>query len=207
MARMFPSLLPDDVLNSPARRAECEFYKLCQDLLPAETIVVYGYRWLDPLDKHRAIEGEADFTIIDPRFGILVLELKGGIIRRDAATATYFSKELRGPREHQIKDPGYQAANSRRAVVSKLEASRPWRAWRQKKDPNRDRSAFPAGFGVVFPDCTSGGNLIAGDINQQNLIDASHKGDLAARVEQFILIFGRAKSLLANNARGNERGT
>jgi hypothetical protein len=108
VAQILPSVLPDDVLNDPRRRAEREFFILCRDALPARVVVIYGYRWLDPLDRRRAVEGEADFTIIDPQRGILVLELKGGIIRRDAVTSKYFSREVRGTREHEIKDPGWE---------------------------------------------------------------------------------------------------
>src|SRR4051812_21834436 len=103
---MFPSILPEDVLKDPRRRAERDFYSFCRDSLPSKVIVIYGYRWLDPLDTGRAVEGEADFAIIDPENGILVLELKGGIIRRDAKTGKYFSREVRGTCEHEIKDPG-----------------------------------------------------------------------------------------------------
>jgi hypothetical protein len=179
---MFPSVLPEDVLNDPRRRAEREFFAQCRDTLPEHIVVIYGYRWLDPLDRGRAVEGEADFTIIDPQRGILILELKGGIIRRDAATGKYFSREVRGTREHEIKDPGYQAANSRRAIINKLEAAKPWREWRHR-DRARSRAPFPAGCGVVFPDCTADGQLIAGDITPQNLVDATHLDALDERLE------------------------
>jgi hypothetical protein len=181
MAQMFPSVLPTDVYSDPRRRAERDFFEQCRQQLPSEVVVVYGYRWLDPLDMRRSVEGEADFTIIDPSRGILILELKGGVIRRDAATGKYFSRELRGTREHEIKDPGWQAANSRRAIVNKVEGSRNWRNWRYK-DTARSRSAFPAGFGVVFPDCTADGQLVAGDITPNNLIDASHLDSLTDRL-------------------------
>jgi hypothetical protein len=190
MAQMFPRNLPDDVLSDPRRRAEKAFFTLCRDALPEQVVVVYGYRWVDPLDRKRAVEGEADFTIIDPERGILVLELKGGIICRDASTGKYFSREVRGQIEHEIKDPGKQAANSRRAIINKLEASRPWYEWRKRN--NRDRGAFPACFGVVFPDCTADGKVIAGDITPANLIDCTHLNALADRVARiFSDLLGR----------------
>jgi len=192
MARMFPSVLPEDVRSDPRRRAEREFFEHCREQLADEIVVVYGYRWLDPLDRNRAVEGEADFTIIDPARGILVLELKGGIIRRDAATGKYFSRELRGSREYEIKDPGFQAANSRRAIINKVEGSQNWRTWR-RKDNARSRSAFPAGFGVAFPDCTADGRLIAGDITPDNLVDANHVDALATRLDAIF------SSLVGNN--------
>ena len=187
MAQMFPSQLPVEVVTDPRRRAEALFFNQCQQQLEADVVVVYGYRWLEPLDNRRATEGEADFTIIDPKRGILVLELKGGIIRRDAASGKYFSRELRGSREHEIKDPAFQAANSRRAIISKLEASKTWRTWRHR-DNARTRSAFPATFGVVLPDCTAGGNLISGDITTDNLIDATHLDSLSQRLDSIFRI-------------------
>lgn len=191
MAQIFPSVLPEDVLNDPRRRAEREFFTLCRDALPSRIVVIYGYRWLDPLDKRRAVEGEADFTIIDPQKGILVLELKGGIIRRDAVTGKYFSREVRGAREHEIKDPGWQAATSRRAIINKLEAAKPWRTWRQR-DRARSLASFPASFGVVFPDCTAEGHVIAGDITPHNLIDATHIGTLDERLDElFEVLVGK----------------
>ncbi|MGB7157395.1 MAG: AAA family ATPase [Tepidisphaeraceae bacterium] len=203
MAQMFPSVLPEDVLRDPRRRAERDFFELCRNALPAQVVVIYGYRWLDPLDRGRAIEGEADFAIIDPRRGILVLELKGGVIRRDAATGKYFSREVRGTREHEIKDPGWQAANSRRAIVNKVEATKPWRTWRQR-ERERARAPFPAGFGVVFPDCTAEGHVIAGDITPQNLVDATHLESLDKRLDEvFKTLVGKNPCLpLAKEAMG-----
>lgn len=191
MAQMFPSILPEEVRSDPRRRAEREFFEQCRIQLAPNVVVIYGYRWLDPLDLRRSVEGEADFAIIDPIQGILVLELKGGIIRRDAATGKYFSREVRGHREHEIKDPGWQAANSRRAILSKIEGSQNWRNWR-RKEIARSRCAFPAGFGVVFPDCTASGQLIAGDITPDNLIDAGHLDMLGSRIGAvFSLLLGK----------------
>lgn len=191
MAQIFPSVLPEDVHNDPRRRAEREFYERCRDALPSNVVVIYGYRWLDPLDRNRAVEGEADFTIIDPQRGILVLELKGGVVRRDAATGKYFSREVRGSREYEIKDPGLQAANSRRAIINKVEANRSWRAWRQG-DRARALGSFPAGFSVVFPDCLAGGQVVAGDITPQNIVDASHLESLGKRLGEILdVLVGR----------------
>ena len=63
-------------------------------------------------------QGEADFVLAHPEWGIVTVEAKGGTIRYDARTGSWFTTGRTG--EHEIKDP-VALANEWRA---KAEAGR-----------------------------------------------------------------------------------
>ncbi|MBA2278743.1 MAG: NERD domain-containing protein, partial [Chloroflexia bacterium] len=70
--------------------------------LPAEYTVLHGVTWLSR-SGGRARDGEADFLIVHPRHGVLVLEVKGGGIHREGATGQWTSRDRHGT-QHLIKD-------------------------------------------------------------------------------------------------------
>ena len=107
MARMFPERLPLQV-DSPAER---KLYGLFKARLPGDYTVLHGVPWLSVSPHHGAQDGEADFVIGHPALGVLVLEVKGGAIRRDSATGEWYSRDQHGV-EHEIKDPFEQARRS-----------------------------------------------------------------------------------------------
>lgn len=78
MAKMIPLELNDgDYLSY----AEKEAFYILKNGLSDEWIVIYSLRWITDddifLDKS---EGESDFVLIHPSYGVLILEVKGGII-------------------------------------------------------------------------------------------------------------------------------
>lgn len=80
MASLFPNTtIPEGIKNAGEREVAL---KLCE-LLPSNVIVYHSYPWLDR-DDRALREGEADFFILDPRYGIMVIEVKGGDVRYDA---------------------------------------------------------------------------------------------------------------------------
>jgi transposase InsO family protein len=87
MAKLIPNYDPAAIENAPERKvAEV----LCAQL-PKDVRVFHSYPWmrkerdLDKAWQGEVIrEGEADFVIVDPRYGIMVLEVKGGQMLYDA---------------------------------------------------------------------------------------------------------------------------
>ena len=76
-----------------------------------------------PTRRRRTIEGEADFVLVHPELGALVLEVKGGTLRYDAATDRWYQTSRGKDDEHPCADPFDQAANGARAIVEFLEDS------------------------------------------------------------------------------------
>lgn len=86
----------------------------------------------------RQADGEADFILLHPAHGVVVLEVKGGRIEMDAGQ--WFSTDRDGVR-HKIKDPFRQAKDSKYALLEYLKGLQP-----------RLQTVPRICHGVVFPD-------------------------------------------------------
>ncbi|MCB8953399.1 MAG: NERD domain-containing protein [Ardenticatenales bacterium] len=75
MAKMFPSIISPDV----ASQAEKTLYYLFSSHLPNDYMVFHSVAWQSRSEIYGTRDGEADFVIIHPRLGILVLDVKGGV--------------------------------------------------------------------------------------------------------------------------------
>lgn len=175
MATMHPSA-PDARSSAVERRV----YAALQQALPADWTVLHGRRVVLPAEpqrhdrvgRRRPIEGEADFAILAPGRGLLVLEVKGGqAIGRDGEG--WFSRDLTGQR-HPIRDPGAQAQKVLHALKDFLRARRGFPL-------HPDAARF--GFGVALPDA-----VVAGDVGPELprafVLDADDLGDLRRAVER-----------------------
>jgi len=77
MAIMIPDVAPDQIIHGSER----DVYIALRDQLPDVYRVVHSLPWLRPNrdDADAPLrEGEADFVIFHPDYGLLVLEVKGG---------------------------------------------------------------------------------------------------------------------------------
>lgn len=140
MAVMYPTPLPDHVLADPLRSTEVRVYRLLEAQLPAEWHVFYSRPWLGLHPNGGEVEGEADFVAVHPDAGMLVLEVKGGVVSRNGTTGQWTSRDRHGI-VHSIKDPVGQATRSRHRLLEKIRESRLW-----------DGSFLNARHGVVLPD-------------------------------------------------------
>jgi len=141
MARMFPERVPEHALNDPKRSAEVQVYELLKSL-PDSYRVFYSVAWLGRRRDGGSKDGEADFVVAHPVRGILILEVKGGVIAFDGHTGEWSSTD-RGGRVHAIQDPVAQARNSKHALLRKL-----------KSLPELKKRFLEIGHGVVFPHCS-----------------------------------------------------
>lgn len=175
MARMHPSA-PEARSSAVERRV----FAALQQGLPDDWVALHGRRVVLPAESARAdragrrrpVEGEADFAVIAPRRGLLVLEVKGGQdVARDGDG--WFSRDARGQR-HAIRDPGAQAQKVLHAL----------------KDFLRSRRGFPLhpddlrfGFGVALPDA-----VVAGDVGPELprpfVLDGGDLGDVRTAIER-----------------------
>ncbi|MEZ6128733.1 MAG: hypothetical protein R3C59_08625 [Planctomycetaceae bacterium] len=86
MARLIPDVDPRTINLKPERDVAVA---LVRDL-PDNCLIYHSYCWLkrdEELRQQPLKEGEADFLILDPQFGLLDLEVKGGPISPAATTA------------------------------------------------------------------------------------------------------------------------
>lgn len=145
--------------------AEVRLFRRFRDELCDEFTVLHHVPWLHANPNRRTAEGEADFVIVHAELGALVLEVKGGTLRRDANSNLWYQTSLGKDDEHTCSDPYRQAANGARALAAFMKGHR-----------NRVPNWGPIGHGVCFPDgvFTSEPTPFA---RREILIDASHLRD------------------------------
>ena len=145
-ARMIPPHLPDAVRSDPKRSAEVLVYdRLSHDPMLDEAVVFYSCEWIG-VDGDLMRDGEADFLIAHPRIGFLVLEVKGGRVRRSVADGKWTTKDRKGE-VHEIENPVRQAMKSKKVVLAALLQRWPGRApW------------LSARHGVILPHCSKPAN-------------------------------------------------
>lgn len=172
MARLVPHTDPEQIDLDPERRVAVA---LCEQL-PMSVIVFHSYPWLRPeREFHRPgnpsvlREGEADFVIVHPRYGIMVVEVKGGHLRYDAATQRWD----RAGATHQVKDPFLQASNNLHAIESLL---------KQRSFGKYPQLPFARARCVVFPHCDYNGSVPPG-AHASVLFGASDLVNLGQKIE------------------------
>lgn len=138
MARMIPELSEQEIIDAHGSRAEAQVYAALRDGLPKRVTVLYSMMWADKVGKGAAVNGEADFVVIDPGRGLLVLEVKGGTIEV-SSSGRWFTRVEGNLIE--IKNPFRQGVDSKnvlkRAILDAVGDSGP---------------GLVFGNGVIFPD-------------------------------------------------------
>jgi hypothetical protein len=133
---MYPERLPYEAESDAERRLFDTFRTEFSD----DFVVLWGVRWLAKRRSRGAQDGEADFVVAHPKHGVMVLEVKGGGIKKDAESGRWISTDRAGV-EHEIKDPFHQASRSMHALREKL-----------REAESSSRYSYPMCYAVVFPD-------------------------------------------------------
>lgn len=79
--------------------------------------VLHGVAW-QGIRSGRPADGEADFVLVRPGHGIIVVEVKGGGVELEQGA--WFSTDRHGAR-HKIKDPYLQAVQSKHSLLAHLQ--------------------------------------------------------------------------------------
>lgn len=156
MARIFPNVNVGDIPHSSERPV----FEALRDQLSSEYTIVHSYPWLRPWRRGALNEGEADFVIIHPDRGILVLEVKGGSsIRYDGRK--WYRDTRKGSEE--FKDPFSQAQRNMHALLDIIE---------ERSDGKIRKADIVHGYAVVFPHLNYDGAL-PGHINDKMIISGN----------------------------------
>jgi hypothetical protein len=183
MARLVPDVDPNDIALKPERDVA---RALIRDL-PKECLVYHSYCWLRPdRDYHMnsLLEGEADFLILDPRYGLLVLEVKGGDIRHrvDGDEEVYYRILANGRSKDIPNHPFRQASGNLHAIeeILKLKDQPFW-------------FGGCRGYAVAFPDSRNVGQL-PNDVDPSIVFFAEHLDDYDRAVRGAFRSWNRLKS-------------
>lgn len=109
--------------------AERLLYEAFLEQLDEQYVVFHSVDWaLDGRDG-RIEQGEADFVVIHPEHGLLVIEAKGGELTYDPSTRRW-TQGGRSGRHELGEDPFHQARDEMHSLVRILEARPGWNDWR-----------------------------------------------------------------------------
>lgn len=112
MARMLP-----DTKFETGSEGEDRVYEALRNLLPSDYIVMHSLRWISSIGTRS--QGEADFIVFHPKKGVLVVEVKSGIIE-------YFNRQWYQTNRNtgiskRMQDPEYQASESKFKIIDILD--------------------------------------------------------------------------------------
>ncbi len=170
MAIMIPDVAPDQIIHGSER----DVYVALRDQLPDSYRVVHSLPWLRPNrgDADAPLrEGEADFVIFHPNFGLLVLEVKGGE-EMFARGHQWFRKLPR--RDKPITNPFEQAKRNMHALTDAIE---------ERTGGRLKSNRYVYGFAVVFPHGRASGPLPL-DVADQILIDVDRMPELERMIDK-----------------------
>lgn len=167
-----PTELPPEILNDWKRTAEVRVYNALAEQLPRGWHVYYSLRWLAPIRGGEMRDGEADFVIAHADRGVLVVEVKGGAVRRDGKTQKWWTSDRHGC-AHHIKDPFEQAVCNKHGLIRKLKDQPALR--------NRRMRFFHA---VAFPDVVVGSRGCGLGGPNEIIIGAEHMNNLPAKIDE-----------------------
>jgi hypothetical protein len=156
-------------MSPRARNAEDRLDAALREQLPEPHVVYRNVAWLTKADGDEPRDGEADFVVAHPELGILVIEVKGGGIRR---TGGRWESVDRGGTTHAIKDPFAQVTREMHSL-RRLAADRP------------DWPAHEVRFcrAVAFPDIRYE-TALQPDGPREIVIDADDLASVHARIRE-----------------------
>ncbi|MDY0170990.1 MAG: NERD domain-containing protein [Thermoguttaceae bacterium] len=133
MARMIPEAYPTDTEST----AERKLFTAIKGGLDDAFTVIHSLPWLDGSLRYLQ-QGECDFVVLHPLYGMLAVETKAGEAHYDATNRTWYRQD--GGRMN--KDPFLQAQQSLHYLSRLLH--RDVRGWSHVQPP--------FGYAVVFPE-------------------------------------------------------
>ncbi len=130
MAKMIPSEVPVTTKSG----AEKQVFAVLREKLDDSFTVFHSFDLLTQNKQGKFIDGEIDFLILHPKMGVLVMEVKGGTIRFDGESGTWYQNDnlLKMSPFSQAEDSKYKLEG----FLSKKLGGKP---------------DFPFGHAVCFP--------------------------------------------------------
>ena len=190
MARMYPDHIPQAVRDNPALDAEATVYESLRDGLSDEWMVCAWASWVHKKRDAGAAQGEADFILAHPEHGIVVLEVKGGIIAYDASSFAWTSTSM-GETSHPIQDPIQQASRNRHHIERKL-----------REVPNGLAQGVGFGYAVVFPDCALPDGVVRAYAPRDILLPYGDLSRIGERIAEVVAYWRRPDGRVALGADG-----
>ncbi|MEB3415013.1 ATP-binding domain-containing protein [Alteriqipengyuania sp. WL0013] len=155
--------------------AELDLFKALSAQLDDGFTIMHSIAWIAKPRRGAPRDGECDFLIAHPHFGLLVLEVKGGRVFLDYQTQKWISID-RGGNPNPIKNPFEQAKGGKYSILEKLKESSSW----QRLGIRR----FNIGHAAFFPGIGNGQQLRGPDAPIEIIGDRNDMDNLQSWVTQ-----------------------
>ena len=162
-------MIPESPVETESN-AERRLFERLRDDVPAEIVAFHSVAWQLPGRNRRPEQGEADFVLAHPMYGVLTLEVKGGSVRYDAQAGRWFTTGKKG--ESRIKDPARQARDSSHALGRALARS-----------ARGGGETISFGHAVAFPDCRVTRRELRPDLPRELVLDHADVARLPERID------------------------
>ncbi len=176
MAIMIPNEPP--IPGKDGKTAERELYLALLDQLDDDFFVFYSLRYVEP---KRAREGEVDFLVLHRKLGMLVVECKGGGVKRDGRGHWTRNNE-------RADDPFAQAQGQIKALEKQL-TPRTLKAFPRLR---HKRLPFVHGHAVAFPMALSAEVNMPLDVPKEIIYDASDLDRIGERIKESFAFWKKA---------------
>lgn len=175
---MYPETLTGVDIKSPAEK---NIFEAFQFQLEDDFYILHSVSWIEIRRKgKKPSDGEIDFVILHPKMGILLLEVKGGIIGRDKNDSWY---SIRKDGTHvDIKNPFEQVKDNKYALIRKIGSL-----------PNWQYQLPTIGHAVAFPDGTIDIADFGADIPKEIVMLHENLGDVRAWVRNCLKFWAGEK--------------
>lgn len=169
--------------------SEWEFLDYLEPLANDYTIF-HSVSWFG---RNGGTQGEIDFLIAHPQKGVLVLEVKGGIIRvhQEKNTLVWYSHRKNNPTSASPISPIYQAQRNSQALRDYL-----------RYHPQTKHHHYAIFHAVAFPDSEVLEDISL-NIPTDIILDMRHLGDVTERIDQ-IFAYHDAHRTKENKVMGGE---
>ncbi len=133
--------------------------------------VFHDFMWDDPSLDENKTEGQIDFVIVNPDYGYITIEVKGGRCDYDHLQDAWLSID-KSDKEYDIKNPFYQARTASRIIMKLL-----------LKNKATQNIYLPHHHAVVFPDCNFEKKDLSANLKKWQIIDRDSLYNLEKTIE------------------------
>lgn len=166
-------IVPEGDEGAVDSRAERLVRRALRERLADDWTVVHGGRWVARRHGREGQDGEIDFLLLHPKHGVVVLEVKGGAIRRSGPE---WSSTSRTGEHHDLgRGPLAQAHDGKHALLDLLKGMRRFRG----KLPHVVHAA-------ALPESAVPASGLGADAPRSKLCDMHDLGTLDAWVRQVL---------------------
>jgi len=157
---MIPAVVPEDGVS----RAEQQLFDVLRDGLDDSFTVFHSFKTLTHNREGMLLDGEIDFLLFSPDRGLLIIEVKGGVVSYDGARACWYQGD------HPIGDPFGQARANKYKLAALL------------KERTGRNMPVSIGYSVCFPNSFAEPSVLPPDASREILINGRDLDNVAAAV-------------------------